>query len=35
MILLITPHMHARAGGYVIRAGVHICLYIMFVDEKK
>ena len=25
MILPITPHMHARAGGYVIRAGVHIC----------
>ena len=22
---IFTPHAHARAGGYVIGAGVHIC----------
>ena len=27
---VVTPHVHARAGGYVIGAGVH-----MFVDKKK
>ena len=32
---IITPHAHARAGGYVIGAGVHIYVYIMFVDEKN
>ena len=32
---IVTPHAHARAGGYVIGAGVHICVYIyMFVDQK-
>ena len=29
----ITQHAHARAGGYVIGAGVHIYVY-MLVDEK-
>ena len=29
---LVTLHAHARAGGYVIGAGVHI---YMFVDEKN
>ena len=35
MYHFITPHMHARARGYVIGAGVHINIYYMFVDEKN
>ena len=40
-VVVITLHVHARAGGYVIGAGVHIyvymyiCIYVMFVDEKN
>ena len=30
----ITPHMHARAGGYVIGAGVHIYIYIYIYIYK-
>ena len=33
-MIVITLHAHARAGGYVIGAGVHMYIYI-FVDEKK
>ena len=25
---LITPHMHARAGGYVIGTGIHLCIHM-------
>ena len=33
---LFTPHAHARAGGYVIGAGVHICIYIgIYVCGQK
>ena len=32
--VIVTPHTHTRAGGYVIRAGVHIYIRIYkFVDE--
>ena len=31
-IWLVTPHSHARAGGYVIGAGVHI--YIQYFSIK-
>ena len=24
---IVTPHVHAQAGGYVIGFGVHLCLY--------
>ena len=37
-VVVITLHVHARAGGYVIAAGVHIYVYMfiyMFVDEKN
>ena len=35
-LVLVTPHAHARAGGYVIGAGVHIYVgRYMFVDKKS
>ena len=33
--LVITPHAHARAGGYMIGAGVHIYIYIYVCGPKK
>ena len=32
LVHFITLHMHARAGGYVIGAGVHLCICY---DPKK
>ena len=31
---LLPPHAHARAGGYVIGAGVHICLWSKKIFES-
>ena len=33
--MVITPHVHARAGGYVIGAGVHIYIYTYVCGQKK
>ena len=33
--MLITTNMHARAGGYVIGAGVHLYVYMYVCDPKK
>ena len=32
---LVTPHMHAHAGGYVIGAGVHKYMYIYYIYITK
>ena len=32
---IFTPHTHARAGGYVIRAGVHIIYMFTYVCGPK
>ena len=34
IFVLITPHAHVRAGGYVIGAGVHVYVYYVCGQKK-